>query len=101
MLPHRYIHELQEVGNTEGTLRMNDIGRATFTTREALSVVGMVCYFSSKSNADAGFQVISPDGIKLSGRRSVLAVKWGCLTERLLVLAKFTVFLYSYLYGMH
>ena len=38
VLSHRDIHELQEVQNTEGTLRMNDIGRVTFTTREALAV---------------------------------------------------------------
>ncbi len=38
VLSHRDIHELQEVENTEGTLRMNDIGRVTFTTREVLAV---------------------------------------------------------------
>ena len=38
VLSHRDIHELQEVENTEGTLRMNDIGRVTFTTRDALAV---------------------------------------------------------------
>ncbi len=38
VLSHRDIHELQEVENTEGTLQMNDIGRVTFTTREALAV---------------------------------------------------------------
>jgi len=38
VLSHRDIHELQEVENTEGTLRMNDIGRVAFTTRESLAV---------------------------------------------------------------
>ena len=38
MLSHRDIHELQEVENTEGVLRMNDIGRVSFTTRDALAV---------------------------------------------------------------
>jgi len=38
VLSHRDIHELQEVENTEGTLRMNDIGRVTLTTRESLAV---------------------------------------------------------------
>ncbi len=38
VLSHRDIHELQEVENTEGTLRMNDIGRVTITTRESLAV---------------------------------------------------------------
>ena len=38
VLSHRDIHELQEVENTEGVLRMNDIGRVSFTTRDALAV---------------------------------------------------------------
>ncbi|MCP1404805.1 sulfate adenylyltransferase subunit 1 [Achromobacter insolitus] len=38
VLSQRDIHELQEVENTEGTLRMNDIGRVTLTTRESLAV---------------------------------------------------------------
>lgn len=38
VLSHRDIHELQEVENAEGTLRMNDIGRVTLTTRESLAV---------------------------------------------------------------
>jgi len=38
VLTHRDIHELQEVANTSGTLSMNEIGRVSFATREALAV---------------------------------------------------------------
>ncbi|CAM4143527.1 sulfate adenylyltransferase [Bordetella tumbae] len=38
VLTHRDIHELQEVENHSGTLNMNEIGRVSFATREALAV---------------------------------------------------------------
>lgn len=38
VLTHRDIHELQEVANHNGTLNMNEIGRVSFATREALAV---------------------------------------------------------------
>ncbi|MBO1110804.1 sulfate adenylyltransferase subunit 1 [Bordetella petrii] len=38
VLTQRDIHELQEVANESGTLAMNEIGRVTLVTREALAV---------------------------------------------------------------
>ena len=38
VLSQRDIHELQEVANATGTLAMNDIGRVTLVTREALAL---------------------------------------------------------------
>lgn len=38
VLTHRDIQELQEVANDSGTLRMNEIGRVSFATRETLAV---------------------------------------------------------------
>ncbi|CAP42249.1 sulfate adenylyltransferase subunit 1 [Bordetella petrii] len=38
VLTQRDIHELQEVDNASGALAMNEIGRVTLTTREALAV---------------------------------------------------------------
>src|SRR5690606_15240424 len=38
VLTQRDIHELQEVHNASGALAMNEIGRVTLTTREALAV---------------------------------------------------------------
>ncbi|MCD0503185.1 sulfate adenylyltransferase subunit 1 [Bordetella petrii] len=38
VLTQRDIHELQEVANGSGTLAMNEIGRVTLVTREALAV---------------------------------------------------------------
>ncbi|MBV7482258.1 sulfate adenylyltransferase subunit 1 [Bordetella sp. BOR01] len=38
VLSQRDIHELQEVANENGTLAMNEIGRVTLVTREALAV---------------------------------------------------------------
>src|SRR5690606_37163894 len=38
VLTHRDIHELQEVESASGTLTMNEIGRVSFFTRDALAV---------------------------------------------------------------
>lgn len=38
VLTQRDVHELQEVQNTSGILNMNEIGRVSFATREALAV---------------------------------------------------------------